>query len=134
MSIYSKPPSYYAEVYRENALIGGHIIKLGPNNDEAAREALSAWPGGMQVGGGINDTNAQEWLDAGTEKVSSGSEKTSVNADEYEKLIITSWLFPNAIFDEERLSLLSQKVGKENLVVDIRYVTLCICSGLIMRD
>ncbi|MDN9006677.1 HisA/HisF-related TIM barrel protein, partial [Staphylococcus aureus] len=65
----SKPPSYYAELYRSNGLTGGHVIKLGPNNDAAAREALVAWPAGLQVGGGITVSNAQEWLDAGAEKV-----------------------------------------------------------------
>ena len=45
------------------------MIKLGPGNDEAAREALDAWRGGMQVGGGITVDNADEWLEAGAEKV-----------------------------------------------------------------
>ena len=47
---------------------GGHIIKLGPGNDGAAREALSAWRGGMHLGGGITEDNAKEWLEAGAEK------------------------------------------------------------------
>lgn len=41
----SHPPAYYTNLYRENNLSGGHVIKLGPGNDEAAREALAAWPG-----------------------------------------------------------------------------------------
>lgn len=63
------------------------MIKLGPRNDAAAQEALEAWPGlflplftrfqkyvdifggGLQVGGGITDENAKEWLDAGASKV-----------------------------------------------------------------
>ena len=65
-----KPPAFYAELYRTNGLTGGHIIKLGPNNDVAAKEAVAAWQGGMQVGGGINEDNAKEWLDAGASKVS----------------------------------------------------------------
>lgn len=63
------PSSHFAELYRKNGLTGGHVIKLGPKNDEAATEALKAWPGGLQVGGGINAENAQRWLDAGAEKV-----------------------------------------------------------------
>jgi phosphoribosylformimino-5-aminoimidazole carboxamide ribonucleotide (ProFAR) isomerase len=43
---------------------------LGPGNDEAAREALAAWPGKLQVGGGINEKNAKEWIEAGAERVS----------------------------------------------------------------
>lgn len=65
-----KPPAFYAELYRTNGLTGGHIIKLGPNNDVAAKEAVAAWQGGMQVGGGINEDNAKDWLDAGASKVS----------------------------------------------------------------
>lgn len=56
-------------MYRKNNLVGGHVIKLGPGNDEAARQALAAWPTGLQVGGGIQVSNAQEWIDAGAEKV-----------------------------------------------------------------
>lgn len=39
-----KPPKHFAELYRQFNLTGGHVIKLGPGNEEAAREALSAWP------------------------------------------------------------------------------------------
>ena len=35
-----KSPAWYAELYRSDNLTGGHIIKLGQGNDEAAREAL----------------------------------------------------------------------------------------------
>jgi len=63
--------AYYAELYKKHNLRGGHVIMLGPGNDQAAREALAAWPGGLQVGGGIKDTNAKEWIDAGAEKVGS---------------------------------------------------------------
>jgi phosphoribosylformimino-5-aminoimidazole carboxamide ribotide isomerase len=60
---------YYGSLYREKSLFGAHVIMLGPRNDDAAKEALSAWPGGLQIGGGINDSNAAEWLEAGAEKV-----------------------------------------------------------------
>lgn len=66
----SQSPEEFAEMYRKNSLTGGHVIKLGPGNDEAARKALAAWPNGLQVGGGIQVSNAQEWIDAGAEKVS----------------------------------------------------------------
>jgi phosphoribosylformimino-5-aminoimidazole carboxamide ribotide isomerase len=45
------------------------VIKLGPKNDEAAKEAIKTWSGGLQIGGGITLDNAQEWLDAGASKV-----------------------------------------------------------------
>lgn len=98
----TKPPGYFAELYKANGLVGGHVIKLGPGNDEAAREALAAWPNGLQVGGGINQDNAEEWLAAGAEKV-----------------IVTSYLFPGAKFSLERLQALATRIGKERLVVDV---------------
>ena len=48
-----RPAGWFAETFRDDGLTGGHVIKLGPGNDEAAREALAAWPGGLQIGGGI---------------------------------------------------------------------------------
>ena len=63
------PAAHYAHLYKDNGLSGAHVIMLGPGNDQAAREALEAWPGGLQVGGGISDKNAKEWIDAGAEKV-----------------------------------------------------------------
>lgn len=63
------PPAHFAALYRDNDLRGAHVIMLGPGNAQAAREALAAWPGGLQVGGGINDSNAAEWIAAGADKV-----------------------------------------------------------------
>ena len=37
---------------------------------------------------------------------------------------MTSYLFPGAKFDLERLRRLSESVGKDRLVVDVRCVTL----------
>jgi phosphoribosylformimino-5-aminoimidazole carboxamide ribotide isomerase len=62
--------AHFAKLYRDNALEGAHVIMLGPGNDAAAREALAAWPGGLQAGGGITDKNAMSWIEAGAEKVS----------------------------------------------------------------
>jgi len=96
------PPAYFAARYRADGLTGGHVIKLGPGNDEAARAALAAWPNGLHVGGGITGANAAEWLAAGAEKV-----------------IVTSWLFPDGHFDRERLRTLSAAIGRDRLVVDL---------------
>ena len=63
------PAAYYADLYKKYHLHGGHVIMLGPGNDSAAQEALAAWPGGLQVGGGIKDSNAKEWVERGAEKV-----------------------------------------------------------------
>ncbi|NBP24061.1 MAG: phosphoribosylformimino-5-aminoimidazole carboxamide ribotide isomerase, partial [Proteobacteria bacterium] len=57
------PPSWYAELYRNDNLTGGHVIALGPGNESAARDALGGWPGGLQYGGGVNFDNASAWLE-----------------------------------------------------------------------
>ncbi|KAH9899804.1 Phosphoribosylformimino-5-aminoimidazole carboxamide ribotide isomerase [Cubamyces lactineus] len=98
----SHPSSYYAELYKKHNLEGGHVIKLGPGNDQAAKDALAAWPGHLQVGGGITAENAREWLDAGASKV-----------------IVTSYLFPEGKFSLERLRAVYNAVGKDRLVVDV---------------
>ncbi|XP_006460098.1 hypothetical protein AGABI2DRAFT_184595 [Agaricus bisporus var. bisporus H97] len=98
----SRRPAEFARMYEERKLWGGHVIKLGPGNDDAAKEALAAWPGGLQIGGGITEQNAKEWIEAGASKV-----------------IITSYLFPNAKFALERLKAVSTAVGKDRLVVDV---------------
>ncbi|GAA6007169.1 hypothetical protein JCM11491_003029 [Sporobolomyces phaffii] len=98
----ANPADYYAKLYKDHKLTGGHVIKLGPGNDDAAKSALKEWQNGLHVGGGITEDNAQEWIDAGAEKV-----------------IVTSYLFPRAKFDLERLRRLAERVGKDRLVVDV---------------
>ena len=98
-----KAPSWYAEKFGEDDLRGGHVIKLGPGNDAAAREALGAWRGGLQIGGGITLENAAEWLEAGASEV-----------------IVTSWLFDEAgNFLEDRLAALVGEIGAEKIVLDL---------------
>ncbi|KJZ74041.1 1-(5-phosphoribosyl)-5-[(5- phosphoribosylamino)methylideneamino] imidazole-4-carboxamide isomerase [Hirsutella minnesotensis 3608] len=98
------PAAHYAKLYRDNALEGAHVIMLGPGNDESARQALQAWPGHLQVGGGINDKNAKEWIDAGASKV-----------------IITSFLFPEGRFSQPRLDAVLEALDgdKNKLVIDL---------------
>jgi phosphoribosylformimino-5-aminoimidazole carboxamide ribotide isomerase len=94
--------AWFARRYRDDALAGAHVIMLGPGNDAAARAALAAWPGGLQVGGGISADNARAWIEAGASQV-----------------IVTSWLFPDGVFSPERLAALVAAVGRERLVVDL---------------
>jgi phosphoribosylformimino-5-aminoimidazole carboxamide ribotide isomerase len=94
--------STFARRYRDDALPGGHVIRLGAGNDAAARDALAAWPGGMQIGGGIDLDNAEAWLDAGASHV-----------------IVTSWLFDGGAIDMQRVRALSERVGVERLVIDL---------------
>lgn len=98
-----KPAAWFAERFRNDGLTGGHVIKLGPGNDAAAREALAAWPGGLQIGGGIHAENAGEWLDAGASHV-----------------IVTSALFDaEGRFLEDALRALVAAIGAERLVIDL---------------
>ncbi|KAK3079935.1 Histidine biosynthesis bifunctional protein hisB, partial [Coniosporium uncinatum] len=62
------PAGYYGKLYKEHGLHGAHVIMLGPGNEDAAREALREWDGGLQIGGGIHDQNAKDWIEAGAEK------------------------------------------------------------------
>ncbi|MGJ8649003.1 MAG: phosphoribosylformimino-5-aminoimidazole carboxamide ribotide isomerase [Opitutaceae bacterium] len=95
--------AYYAELYQNDGLLGGHVIKLGPNNDAAARESLAAYPQGLQIGGGIQLENATDWLDAGASHV-----------------IVTSWLFDSeGRFLADRLAALVTEIGKDRLVIDL---------------
>src|SRR5687767_14891622 len=64
-----RPSSWYAQLYKRDGLAGGHVIMLGQGNETASREALAAYPGGLQVGGGMNADNARAWLDAGASHV-----------------------------------------------------------------
>ena len=63
------PAGHFAKLYKDNGLGGAHVIMLGPGNEEAAKEALAEWPGGLQVGGGITDKNAKQWIEWGAERV-----------------------------------------------------------------
>lgn len=67
-----QPASHFAQTYRDNAVAGAHVIMLGPGNEEAAKQALAVWPQSLQVGGGITDENARQWIDWGADKVGDG--------------------------------------------------------------
>ena len=96
------PSSHFAKMYRRDSLTGGHVIMLGPGNDEAAAEVLQAWPNGMQIGGGINLENCCAWLDRGASHV-----------------IVTSCVFKNGQVDFGYLQKLVTKVGRGRLVLDL---------------
>ena len=98
----AQPAAWYAALYRRDNLKGGHVIMLGPGNDAEARAALEAYPGGLQIGGGINPNNARDWLEAGASHV-----------------IVTSWVFHAGAVDWDRLEGLVRAVGKERLVLDL---------------
>ena len=97
-----KNAAWFAELYRRDGLTGGHVIMLGPDNENQARAALAAYPGGLQIGGGITTDNAPGWLEAGASHV-----------------IVTSWVFRDGRLDSTRLDELVKAVGKTRLVLDL---------------
>lgn len=98
-----RPASWFAARYAADGLSGGHVIQLGPGNTGVARDALAAYPGGLQIGGGITAENASGWLEAGASHV-----------------IVTSHLFDGeGRFQPERLARLVAEVGRDRLVIDL---------------
>jgi phosphoribosylformimino-5-aminoimidazole carboxamide ribotide isomerase len=97
-----KSAAWYAELYRRDGLTGGHVIMLGPGNENEAHAALAAFPGGLHIGGGVTVSNAQDWLEAGASHV-----------------IVTSWVFREGRVDWERLADLTKTVGRSRLVLDL---------------
>ncbi len=97
-----KDAAYYAALYRDDGLTGGHVIMLGPGNEDEAFNALRAYPGGLQVGGGINPSNAKRYLDAGASHV-----------------IVTSYVFCNGAINFRNLEMISNTVGANRLVLDL---------------
>lgn len=105
----ARDADYFANLYQEKGIRGGHIILLNPASSdyyEATRaqafKALCAYPQGLQIGGGINDENAWEYLDAGASHV-----------------IVTSFVFKDGRINMENLERMRAAVGKERLVLDL---------------
>ena len=101
--------AYFAQLYKDRGLSGGHIILLNPVGSEfydadveQARLALSAYPGGFMLGGGITPENAEQFLDAGASHV-----------------IVTSYVFSGGKINMENLKRMVYAVGKEHLVLDL---------------
>lgn len=104
-----KDAGFYADFYQRSGLTGGHIIMLNPASSpyyEATRaqavQALSRQPGSWQIGGGIHERNAAEFLDAGASHV-----------------IVTSYVFRDGRIHYENLEKVVREVGKEHLVLDL---------------
>ena len=107
--ISDKDSAFFANLYKKNGLFGGHAIILNkagtPEYEASKAEAIKAFkefPMGLQIGGGINDKNAPEFIEAGASHV-----------------IVTSYLFEDGKLSEERMDLLKDAVGKEKVVFDL---------------
>ncbi len=101
--------AFFSKLYREYGLAGGHIILLNPASsayyEETKRQALSAltaYPGGLQAGGGITPENAADFLKAGASHV-----------------IVTSYVFSEGQIQYDKLHALLREVGRERLVLDL---------------
>lgn len=100
---------FYADLYKKRGLTGGHIIILNAADSEfyeadrqQAFKALETFEGGLQIGGGINDKNAGEYINKGASHV-----------------IVTSYVFKNGSINFDNLDKLVTAVGKERLVLDL---------------
>jgi phosphoribosylformimino-5-aminoimidazole carboxamide ribotide isomerase len=94
--------AHFAQLYKKFRLAGGHIISLGSGNEAQIKAALAAYPGGMQVGGGVTPANAMQYIAWGASHV-----------------IATSYLFNGTHFQKDCLLTLEHAVGKERLVLDL---------------
>ncbi len=101
--------AFFARLYQEYGIRNGHIILLNPvsspyynETKKQALSALAAYPGGLQVGGGITPDNAKEFLNAGASHV-----------------IVTSYVFKDGHIQYDRLKELVKTVGKDRLVLDL---------------
>lgn len=101
--------AFYAGLYRDCGLRGGHVILLNGRESpfyqatrKQAFEALAEYPGGLQLGGGVTPENAEEYLDAGASHV-----------------IVTSYVFRDGRISRKNLEQLKRTVGREHLVLDL---------------
>lgn len=104
-----KGGDHYAGLYKKHGLKGGHIIILNPEGSEyydadvkTAFDALEEYPQGLQIGGGINSSNAKKFLDKGASHV-----------------IVTSYVFKGGIINYNNLREINSAVGKNRLVLDL---------------
>lgn len=100
---------YYAAMYKRDGLKGGHIILLNARGSEQydatlnqALMALNEYPGGLQLGGGVNEKNAEFFLEKGASHV-----------------IVTSYVFSDGKINYKNLETISKITGKDKLVLDL---------------
>lgn len=101
--------AFYGRLYKSRGLYGGHVIILNPQSSEYYEEdkkqafaALDAFPGGLQIGGGVTADNAGEYIDRGASHV-----------------IVTSYIFKDGRVSFDRLEKLCLAAGREHTVLDL---------------
>lgn len=101
----TKSAGHFATRFKKDNLRGGHLIMLGQGHENvrAAKDALSSYPQGLHIGGGMRLENIESWLEAGAAKV-----------------ILTSELFDEELkLSENRLRKISECIGRQRFVVDL---------------
>ncbi len=105
----TKDAADYAALYRNDGLHGGHIILLNKPDSKYYEQtkaqaigALQAWPGHLQIGGGIQADNAADFISAGASAV-----------------IVTSYVFRDGKINYDHLQALCDAVGREHVVLDL---------------
>ena len=101
--------AFYAELYKNAGLKGGHVILLNGKDSEyyeatrnQALKALAVYPRGLQIGGGVCPDNAEDYLKAGASHV-----------------IVTSYVFKDGQLSWKNLKKMEEIAGKEHLVLDL---------------
>ena len=104
-----KDAGWYANLYRRDQITGAHVIMLNSPDSEyrdateaETMKALAAYPGGLQVGGGINADNAGRFIEAGASHV-----------------IVTSYVFAGGKVNYDNLTKLQEGVGANRVVLDL---------------
>lgn len=104
-----KGGDFYARLYKDAGLKGGHIILLNPAGSQYYEEdvkqaclALAEYPGGLQIGGGMTAENAAFFLEKGASHI-----------------IVTSYVFKDGKINYENLEKIAAVTGKEHLVLDL---------------
>jgi phosphoribosylformimino-5-aminoimidazole carboxamide ribotide isomerase len=97
-----KDAAYYGELFKKDGLSGGHVIMLGPGNESEAGKALRAFPGGLQIGGGMTPENAPGYFALGASHV-----------------IVTSYIFDNGAINYRKLERMVAVTGRNRLVLDL---------------
>lgn len=105
----SMDAGFYARMYRDSNIKGGHIIILNPASSPyyeediaQARLALQEYGGGFQIGGGINADNCKSFIEMGASHI-----------------IVTSYVFKDGVINYDNLNNLVEAVGKEHIVLDL---------------
>ena len=107
--ISEKDSIWYANLFKAGGIKGAHVILLNNKDSEyfeatrnEALRALEAYPGGLQIGGGVNAVNAKHYIDAGASHV-----------------IVTSYVFKDGEILFDNLRALRYAVGVEHIVLDL---------------